>query len=633
MNEIRTIPFSQLTLSPSNARKAASNPSKNKELQAAIKAQGILQNLVVKPNGDPDRFEVTAGGRRYKTLAALIEDNEEGFDFNYPVPCLVIERSDIADEASLSENICREDMDLIDQYMAYQKLHALHNLSVKDLAKHFGKSQQDVRKALKLGKVHPELIELYRNRKLDIDDLMAFTLEEDPDKQLQVYESLKSNGQYVNVHTIRRRITSSNTDSKDRRVKFIGLKEYKKSGGATANDIFNNTTYVLDEPLLDKLVKEKLEDVCTELQTEWLWADIRLDFEPWHIWDCEVLKGESSAPEDLKQQLADLQAKSETIDEALDEGAELSDLDPDLRAIASTIEEDIEYLENTIERCVEHTPDQKRKSGCIVTLDDKGELAIYKGILENSETESDSSEDPDSNNSTSSKKSKKPEQKKFSQALQDDLARYKHMVGQWSLVLGDNNPDNTYALGYDLVLFQLCYEALLPIGKSFSGALDIRTRQTSEETTIKDRNSYKFYKELKNLRSDMDLSWLDQDPVHAFAEFRNLDSGTKQMLVAYVAALTLKRELYGDKNSWLDFVLDHQMKHFADHWRPTKENFYSRATKPFLLEAGNSMFDQEWGKRNGNEKKALLAEQLHDRTQELDSPAVWLPDGMEPQLD
>jgi ParB family chromosome partitioning protein len=637
MNEVTTIPFSHLILSPSNARKTAANPAKDKELRAAIQAQGILQNLVVKPNGAPNQYEVTAGGRRYKSLQAIIEDKVEGFDENYPVPCMVIERADFADEASLTENVCREEMDLVDQFEAYEKLHTLHGLSVKELARHFGKSQQDVRKALKLGGIHPDLLGQFRARKLDIDDLMAFALESDPEQQLAVYESLKKSGQPINDYNIRRRITSSDTTNADARVKFIGLKEYKAAGGTTANDIFQNTIYILDEPLLDRLVEEKLDQVSTDLKKEWSWVEVDLDFHEWDIHEYEVLVGEPNAPEELTQQLVDLTAQNDVINEAYDNDTE-DDLAPELKAISGTILDDIVALESKIAQYREFTDEQKSQSGCIVTLSQQGELKVYKGVInpeENGEETSEETTNDASNSHTG--KGKKPEEKKLSQALQDDLSRYKHMVAKWSLVLGSkkgskNNPQTHHHLGYNLVLFQVCYDALKPAHAYWNQPLDITPRETGEETSIKDRDNYEAHTQLKRLRADLDLSWMDKDPRKAFANFCELDSETKEFLVAYVAAVTLKRECFGEQDGWVDLVLDSQINLLADHWRPTKENFFKRATKPFLLEAGNKLFNADWSAQHSKEKKSVLAEQLHDCTQELDSPQVWLPPGMEPEL-
>lgn len=630
MNDIKMIPFSQLTLSPNNARKTAANPAKDKELRASIESQGILQNLVVKPNGGPDQFEVTAGGRRFTTLQALVADKVEGFDSDYPVPCLIQERADLADEASLTENICREEMDLVDQYEAYEKLHSMHGMSVKDLARHFGKSQNEVRKALKLGGIHPELLDLYRARKLDIDDLMAFALEDNPEKQLEIYQSVTSTGPRIDEHRIREMITKSDITNKDPRVKFVGLQEYKKAGGTTANDIFHNIIYVLDETWLDRLVKEKLDQVVEELKVEWSWVEVDLDFQPWKIWRHTVLEGEPNPPDELKQQLEDLKAKEQEIDKAYVEGRE-DDLSDELKGIADTIEEDVLELEQKVDLYIEHTEEQKAKSGCIVTIDKKGELAVYKGVVDEAREEGEETTGEDGA-PAKKKAKKKPEEKKLSQVLQDDLARYKHMVAKWSLVRG-KKAEEPYALGCDLALFTVCYQVLLPEHSYWSSPLDITARETSEETSIKDRESYEVYTKLKYLRADLDLSWMDQDPMVAFKNFRALDNADKQFLMAYVAAVTLKRDCYGEQGTFLDMVLDEQIHRLADHWRPTKDNFFKRATKPFLLEAGNHMFDDEWSKRCGKEKKGILAEQLHDKVHELDSEQVWLPEGMEPLLD
>ena len=59
----RNIPLCRLTLSAANVRTARADPEDDKELQASILSLGILEDLLVIPNGD-DNFEVVAGGRR-----------------------------------------------------------------------------------------------------------------------------------------------------------------------------------------------------------------------------------------------------------------------------------------------------------------------------------------------------------------------------------------------------------------------------------------------------------------------------------------------------------------------------------------------------------------------------------------
>lgn len=82
------IKLSQLIISPMNVRVVGASKQEDKELTASIRAKGILQNLVVVPvEGQQDKYEVIAGGRRFSVLSNLLNASE--IDGDYMVPCAV----------------------------------------------------------------------------------------------------------------------------------------------------------------------------------------------------------------------------------------------------------------------------------------------------------------------------------------------------------------------------------------------------------------------------------------------------------------------------------------------------------------------------------------------------------------
>jgi len=72
-SKVRNIALGLLVLSPTNVRKTPSTPAEDAELEASIRAKGILQNLIVHPApvDRKDIYEVDAGGRRLKVLQKL----------------------------------------------------------------------------------------------------------------------------------------------------------------------------------------------------------------------------------------------------------------------------------------------------------------------------------------------------------------------------------------------------------------------------------------------------------------------------------------------------------------------------------------------------------------------------------
>lgn len=115
------------------------------ELAASIKAQGLLQAILVRPitphNGQP-RYEIIAGERRFRAaqLAGLTE-----------VPVLVKEVDDEAAAAmALIENIQREDLNPLEEAQGIHRLIADFNFTHEQAAAAVGRSRSAVSNLLRL---------------------------------------------------------------------------------------------------------------------------------------------------------------------------------------------------------------------------------------------------------------------------------------------------------------------------------------------------------------------------------------------------------------------------------------------------------------------------------------------------
>jgi ParB family transcriptional regulator, chromosome partitioning protein len=121
-----------------------------RELAESIKANGIIQPIVVRRDGD--RFQIIAGERRWRAaiLAGL-----------HRVPIVVRdvapdgERSLL--EMALIENIQREDLNPIDEALAYRRLADEFHLKQDDIAAAVGKDRASVANTLRLLKLPEEL--------------------------------------------------------------------------------------------------------------------------------------------------------------------------------------------------------------------------------------------------------------------------------------------------------------------------------------------------------------------------------------------------------------------------------------------------------------------------------------------
>lgn len=111
------------------------------ELAASIKNQGLIQPIVVKPDGD-EKFELVAGERRWR--AAQIA----GLD---RIPAIVRDLDENAAAAcALIENIQREDLNPLEQAAAMQRLVANFGLTHEQLAQMLGCSRPAVSNLIRL---------------------------------------------------------------------------------------------------------------------------------------------------------------------------------------------------------------------------------------------------------------------------------------------------------------------------------------------------------------------------------------------------------------------------------------------------------------------------------------------------
>lgn len=149
MNEIRTIPHALIDPSPLNPRKSVDDTALA-ELAASIKAEGLLQNLVVRPgqNGSTGRFEIAAGERRYRAIAQLIEAGDLPED--HPVPAVVRDLTDLQLlTLATTENMARADMHPLDEARAFARMLELGS-DVETIALETGLSVGTIKKRLAL---------------------------------------------------------------------------------------------------------------------------------------------------------------------------------------------------------------------------------------------------------------------------------------------------------------------------------------------------------------------------------------------------------------------------------------------------------------------------------------------------
>ena len=381
------IPLSRLVHSAFNVRKSGGEDVS--ELTALIKAQGLLQNLVVHPDetkrgkvtGD---YGVAAGGRRLRALRLLAKAGDIPADKD--ILCRLITREE-AIAASVAENSGRAAMSVADTVTAFAEMIAA-GAGVEDVAVCFGITPLTVRRRLKLAKVSPTLFELFRKDKINLDQLMALAITDDHAAQERVWNTTPAYNR--NATSLRRLLLGREIDaSTDPLAKFVGLAAYEAAGGVVVRDLFEDegSGYITDGELLQRLAIERLTEQAGALKSEgWAWTEARTSF------DYSERQGFGVATMGQREPTAKQQAALDTLTVAHEEANTAlealyatEDEESFDQAKAAALEADIEKANAKLEKLrrdlSEWTPDILAFAGVVVALDRNGEVTVHRGMV------------------------------------------------------------------------------------------------------------------------------------------------------------------------------------------------------------------------------------------------------------
>jgi ParB family transcriptional regulator, chromosome partitioning protein len=160
------------------------NAEKLQELAESIKAQGVIQPIVVRKIAQ-DKFEIVAGERRWR--AAQLANLEE-------VPVVIKEIDDrTAMAVALIENIQREDLNPLEEAEALKRLLNEFAMTHQQIADAVGKSRATVTNLLRLIDLHPEVKKLLISKQLEMGHARAL-LTLDGAKQIAVANRIVKEG-------------------------------------------------------------------------------------------------------------------------------------------------------------------------------------------------------------------------------------------------------------------------------------------------------------------------------------------------------------------------------------------------------------------------------------------------------
>lgn len=146
------------------------------ELAESIKQYGVLQPLLVQDK--KDHYEIIAGERRWRaSMKAGLKQ----------VPVIIKNLSDQEIvEISLIENIQREDLDAIEEAMAYKRLKQEFNMTDDQVAEKVSKSRAAVTNSMRLLKLSKKVQQMLIDEMLSSGHARALLTVEDEEKQYEL---------------------------------------------------------------------------------------------------------------------------------------------------------------------------------------------------------------------------------------------------------------------------------------------------------------------------------------------------------------------------------------------------------------------------------------------------------------
>ena len=434
---------------------------------------------------------------------------------------------------------------------------------------------------------------------------MAFTISDDHERQVACYNNFVNGG--LNPRNIKKFLLDTALLTSHGMVKLVTLKAYKKAGGTTIADLFESTSYINDRDLLEEMALEILNKKAATFKKNWKWVEVSLSH--YDDYETELSAEFKDVPKKLIQELEQKEKALDTLNENWEDWTDKED------ALETELEGSIEDLENKREQYRHFSDEQKAVSGVVVGFDGNGEFTIKLGYVKKEDmklafppakkAKSGSEANDNSLDNTDSSIE--------SNALKADLDNYKLQALQSELMTDDK-------LTYDLMVFTLASTVIAGVWPfSLSVVLSITPYNFSSTHDILETDVSKraeLYKE------SLDMAWYSHESEgDRFKAFRELTNAQKKRILSYCTAVSYRSST---SESLEKVITDTVSFEIGQHWKPTKENYFSRIKKGDLLAIGGTAIDAQWAEDNAKLPKGQIADKLDC----ADAMVSWMPDSM-----
>ena len=145
------------------------------ELSESIRENGLLQPILVREYGE-GRYQIIAGERRFRAckLAGLTE-----------IPAIILDRDNKSvAQIALIENIQREDLNPLEEAMAYKSLKEEYDMTQEELSERLGKSRSAIANSIRLLDLPEAILAMVAARELSAGHARTLLGVKDPEDMI-----------------------------------------------------------------------------------------------------------------------------------------------------------------------------------------------------------------------------------------------------------------------------------------------------------------------------------------------------------------------------------------------------------------------------------------------------------------
>ncbi|EJF0241832.1 ParB/RepB/Spo0J family partition protein [Salmonella enterica subsp. enterica serovar Liverpool] len=600
---IRYTAWSRLFIGELNCRIIPHTPEEIRGYADSIHAVGQIHNLVV-VECDDGRLEVVCGGGRTKAIGLLVAEGKVDPE-NVWISYKAVPR-ELARAVSLTENGRHKKMHPAEQVAGFRSL-AEEGKTPAQIGDLLGYGVKHVQRMLKLAGLAPVILQALAEDKITTEHCQALALEDNTDRQVQVYEAAcrESWNNKPEVRVIRNLITESQVPTlNNSKYAFVGESAF--SVEEIRADLFSDEQGgFVDRLALDTALLEKLQVVaeCLKEAEGWAWATGRMEAVSYHGEDAMVYRiqdePEAVYTEQEQQRLDELQ-------DLHDENQTASD------------ETDAMEAEMAVIGCAAQvrawTPEMRAQSGLVVSWR-QGDVYVQRGVMlrEPSETEEEHAQ--------VKTYERQPEPvDEISVPLLTKMCAERTLAVQAALM---QQPEKSVAL----LAWTLCLNVFGSGAYNRPAQISLDCKHYSlTNTAPSGKEGVAFLalmQEGQRLEALLPQGWKQN-----FTTFFTLSTTDLTALLSFCTACSLDgmqtRGTGGTTRSPLDTLETALAFHLRDWWQPTKADFFTGLRKPQIIAALNEAGLTGAARDAEKMKKGDAAELAEDKMRDTRWVPVWM---------